>query len=108
MRRLVDVSEAREMCKDRTKWKSTVSAYPSGKYEKNQPQVHVECYQLTDDLRFDMRSSVPRYEGDKDLHFMKNNADRDGGARAIKTVRNKNRSHEEDRCRPPYSPGTMT
>ncbi|GBP85943.1 hypothetical protein EVAR_62242_1 [Eumeta japonica] len=32
MRRLMDVSEAREICKDRTMWRSIISAYPSGKW----------------------------------------------------------------------------
>ncbi|GBP08510.1 hypothetical protein EVAR_77189_1 [Eumeta japonica] len=31
MKRLMDVNEARDMCKDHTLWKSVVSAYPSGK-----------------------------------------------------------------------------
>ncbi|GBO98451.1 hypothetical protein EVAR_84_1 [Eumeta japonica] len=31
MKRLMDVSDAREICKDRTIWKFIVSAYPSGK-----------------------------------------------------------------------------
>ncbi|GBP05862.1 hypothetical protein EVAR_5150_1 [Eumeta japonica] len=31
MKRLMDVSEAREIRKDRNLWKSVVSAYPSGK-----------------------------------------------------------------------------
>ncbi|GBP33070.1 hypothetical protein EVAR_18548_1 [Eumeta japonica] len=31
MKRLMDVSEGREICKERTMWKSIVSAYPSGK-----------------------------------------------------------------------------
>ncbi|GBP40334.1 hypothetical protein EVAR_86480_1 [Eumeta japonica] len=31
MKRLMDVSEAREICKNRSMWKSIVSVYPSGK-----------------------------------------------------------------------------
>ncbi|GBP84098.1 hypothetical protein EVAR_63236_1 [Eumeta japonica] len=34
MKWLVDVSEAREICKDRTKLKSIVSAYPSGEIDR--------------------------------------------------------------------------
>ncbi|CAK1600810.1 unnamed protein product [Parnassius mnemosyne] len=30
MRRYMDVEEAREVCQDRAKWKSIISAYPSG------------------------------------------------------------------------------
>ena len=31
MKRLMNVEEAKEVCKDRSKWKDVVSAYPSGK-----------------------------------------------------------------------------
>ncbi|GBP54681.1 hypothetical protein EVAR_47184_1 [Eumeta japonica] len=43
MKRLIDVNEAREICKDRTTWKSIVSSYSSGKQAgskaKKKPQV---------------------------------------------------------------------
>ena len=31
MKRLMDMNEAKEVCKDRSRWRSIVSAYPHGK-----------------------------------------------------------------------------
>ncbi|GBP89163.1 Dynein assembly factor 1, axonemal homolog [Eumeta japonica] len=69
--KMMDVSEAKEICKDRIVSKSIVSTYPSGKQAPN-VGVFVEAHYISDTVGFSKIENLEEYTGLKCI-FLENN-----------------------------------